>query len=476
MVLEINVLLSVQNEQIVKMIDDQKIANDYFDKLSKKIQLSYKFFEIIDNFMGAKKASKTLVLFQNDQNINQSGGKWIYYMILTCDKYKCDMSEIDFGSNLSLAMADRLIPPEEIRSKKSIWVFEDLGWFFDFNDSASVGLKYYPTKTQFDNVIAVNTSIFEKLMLPMRAIDLETKDQKMSVDKNNVVEFLIKLTQYKNNADLASNSEKLSMFWDGFAKELQSEYKNPNNLKLLIFNIYSFINSKSMQLYAQNDVIQALKDLNYNNNLKTNKEADYLAITRSNILDKSLDGHIIQKVNLKIDIDKDGKIKNSATVVVNNNNSSRVSDKAFSYFQFYISKNSNLITTSFPSVMGSSKQPTVDYEKHGFVLDGKLDTINTKTAYLVSDDVRVYEDRGFLIVGGWAITGSGNQKKIEVQWDPVYKIDGEENVYKLFVQKQPNVDYMLNLEIKYPSDINGDNVIMKNINVDKDRLIEIKLD
>jgi hypothetical protein len=49
-------------------------------------------------------------------------------------------------------------------------------------------------------------------------------------------------------------------------------------------------------------------------------------------------------------------------------------------------------------------------------------------------------------------------------------------VYRLFVQKQPNVNYDLNLEVSYPSDINGDNIITKNIDINKDQLIEIKLD
>ncbi|MDD3156198.1 MAG: hypothetical protein PHP14_02050 [Candidatus Pacebacteria bacterium] len=46
----------------------------------------------------------------------------------------------------------------------------------------------------------------------------------------------------------------------------------------------------------------------------------------------------------------------------------------------------------------------------------------------------------------------------------------------MFVQKQPNVDYVLSLKINYPSDVNGVNVINKNININSDKLIEIKLD
>jgi len=183
-------------------------------------------------------------------------------------------------------------------------------------------------------------------------------------------------------------------------KALKASYTKSNNLNSLIVDLYNFINNKSLQIYAQKNIMQTLKDLNYNNNLKVNTDADYLAITRSNITDKSLDNNIIQKVSMKVKIDKDYKITNSTSVMVDNNNSNKIIDKAYSYFQFYINKNSSVEKTSFPSAMGATKQSTVDYEKHGFVLDKKLDTINTKMAYLASDDVRIYEDREFLAIGG----------------------------------------------------------------------------
>ncbi len=471
-ILDLNVLLSTNNEQIISMMNDQKINKSYFDKLSDEIQLGYKFFEVIDNIMGAKKATNNLVLFQNSYNLNQSGGKWIYYLTLVCNKYKCETSELDFGSNLSLSMVDKLIPPEEIRSKKSIWVFEDLGWFFDFNDSASMALKYYPTKTHFDNAIAIDISIFERLLKPVGVVDFELDDKKITVSDHDVVGFLINLTQYKSNKELAVNSEKLSLFWTDCLKAIKATYKS-NNLKLLIVDLYKYINNKNLQIYAQKNIMQTLKDLNYNNNLVVKTDSDYFALTRSNIMDRSLDGDITQKVSIKVKIDEEGKITNNANVLISNNNSTRITDKSYTYLQFYINKNSGINKTSFPSAMGASKQSTVDYEKHGFVLDSKLDTINTKMAYLASDDVRIYEDREYFSVGGWVISGSNSQKKVEFNWSPKYVV--KDNTYKLFVQKQPNVDYILNLEVSYPSD-SGENVITKNINIDRDKLIEVKLD
>ncbi|MDD3156196.1 MAG: hypothetical protein PHP14_02040 [Candidatus Pacebacteria bacterium] len=74
-ILEFNSFLSTKNQNLVEMMEDQKLDEEYFNDLEEKIQLSYKFFEVIDNFMGAKDESKSLVLVQNSHNMNQSGGK-----------------------------------------------------------------------------------------------------------------------------------------------------------------------------------------------------------------------------------------------------------------------------------------------------------------------------------------------------------------------------------------------------------------
>lgn len=297
-------------------------------------------------------------------------------------------------------MVDKLIPPEEIRTKKSIWVFEDLGWFFDFNESASLALKYYPTKTQFDGVIAFDINIFEKVFKNIGSIDFSVDEEKTIINENNVVEFLIDLTLFKNNKELALNSEKLSLFWNSFDRAFGKEYSNSNGIKNLMYTVYESLGNKNIQLYSSKNIIQSLKDLDYNNNLKTISKSEFFSLSKSNILDKVMDKNVNFKVNLKVDIDEENNIKNVAVVSVSNTNPSKIRDQVISYFQFYLNKGSSLISTNFPSKMGASKNSTVDYEKHGFVTDKKIDTINTKTAYLASDDVRVYEDGNFLIVGG----------------------------------------------------------------------------
>lgn len=475
-VLELNTLINTKNETIQAIVNDQKLKDDYFSDLEKNIQLTYKFFEVIDNFMGGKKTATTLVLVQNNYNMNQSGGKWIYYLTLTCKDYKCNVSEIDFVSNITASMVDKLIPPEEIRTKKTIWIYEDLGWFFDFNDSASLALKYFPIKNQFDGILAINVSIFETLMKNMRPIDFKIDDEQTIVNGNEVVRFLVNLAAYKNNKELTANAEKLSLFWNDFSKVFQANYKNLNNLQSFIFNLYNYIDSKKLQLYASKDIIQTLKDLQYNNTPNKIEKADYLAITKSNILDSSIDNNLTFKVNLKVKIDDDNNLTNQAIVKVENKNSTKIKESVYSYFQIWLDKNAELMETIFPSKMGAPKTSSVDYNKHGFITDQKIETINNRTAYLAGDDVRVYKNNDFMILGGWVITSSNQSKKFEINWKPKYQIDKDDNIYRLQVQKQPNVDYLLNVEITYPSHNNGENVIVKNIYVEDDKLIEIKLD
>jgi hypothetical protein len=54
--------------------------------------------------------------------------------------------------------------------------------------------------------------MFEKLMKNMLPIDFMLGDDKIVINSNEIVDFLIELSQYKNNKELILNSEKLSLF------------------------------------------------------------------------------------------------------------------------------------------------------------------------------------------------------------------------------------------------------------------------
>jgi len=100
-----------------------------------------------------------------------------------------------------------------------------------------------------------------------------------------------------------------------------------------------------------------------------------------------------------------------------------------------------------------------------------------RSAYLKDDGARVYEDGNYLVTGGWVLSRSGETKRINISWESLFEIDKKERIYELFVQKQPNIEYLLNLEIIYPSGIEGQkNRIVRSYKIDSDRLIELKIE
>ncbi|MFA5230264.1 MAG: hypothetical protein WC422_02405 [Candidatus Paceibacterota bacterium] len=58
----------------------------------------------------------------------------------------------------------------------------------------------------------MNISILEMLMKNMRPIDFTINDTQTVINANEIENFLINLTAYKNNKDLTLNSEKLALF------------------------------------------------------------------------------------------------------------------------------------------------------------------------------------------------------------------------------------------------------------------------
>lgn len=473
-ILDINSLVFENNEQIVSIAKNRNLEEDAFLKLKAKLQNTNSFFEILSNVLGEKKKTNTLVVFQNPKNINASGGKWIYYSVMECDKYQCKFSPLDLVSNITASMIDKLIPPEEIKTQKSVWAYEDLGWFFDFNETGRLALKYYPVKTQLHGVMALNVEIFEEVLKKTEGFSFELDDKKIEVNKSNIVELLLEYSVAKNNKEMSSNMVKIDAFWKAFEAKISSQ---GNAVDIFGKAIFDFLASKKAQIFYAQNIVKSVNDLNFNNNLKSSVENNYFALVRNNILDQSLDHNIAQKVNLKVEISDDDFVYSTAKINIANKNSTKIRSTVYSYMQIVLRKGIEILETDFPSKVKPAAQVTVDYKKHGFLLDPKIDSIAMKSAYLKDDAVRIYEDGNYLVSGGWALTQSQNSKNINFSWKEKQASVIKDNTYKLFVQSQPNVSYVLNLEIEYPSGVEDQkNTILKSYVIDKDRLIEIKID
>lgn len=473
-ILDINSLVFENNEQIVSIAKNRNLEEDAFLKLKAKLQNTNSFFEILSNVFGEKKKTNTLVVFQNPKNINASGGKWIYYSVMECDKYQCKFSPLDLVSNITASMIDKLIPPEEIKTQKSVWAYEDLGWFFDFNETGRLALKYYPVKTQLHGVMALNIEIFEEVLKKIEGFSFELDDKKIEVNKSNIVELLLEYSVAKNNKEMSSNMVKIDAFWKAFEAKISSQ---GNAVDIFGKAIFDFLASKKAQIFYAQNIVKSVNDLNFNNNLKPSAGNNYFALVRNNILDQSLDHNIIQKVNLKVEVADDDFVYNTAKINITNKNSTKIRSTVYSYMQIVLRKGIEILETDFPSKVKPAAQVTVDYKKHGFLLDPKIDSIAMKSAYLKDDAVRIYEDGNYLVSGGWVLTQSQNSKNINFSWKEKQASVIKDNIYKLFVQSQPNVSYVLNLEIEYPSGVEDQkNTILKSYVIDKDKLIEIKID
>lgn len=473
-ILDINSLVFENNEQIVSIAKNRNLEEDAFLKLKAKLQNTNSFFEILSNVLGEKKKTNTLVVFQNPKNINASGGKWIYYSVMECDKYQCKFSPLDLVFNITASMIDKLIPPEEIKTQKSVWAYEDLGWFFDFNETGRLALKYYPVKTQLHGVMAVNVEIFEEVLKKTEGFSFELDDKKIEVNKSNIVELLLEYSVAKNNKEMSSNMVKIDAFWKAFEAKISSQ---GNAVDIFGKAIFDFLASKKAQIFYAQNIVKSVNDLNFNNNLKSSVENNYFALVRNNILDQSLDHNIVQKVNLKVEISDDDFVYSTAKINIANKNSTKIRSTVYSYMQIVLRKGIEILETDFPSKVKPAAQVTVDYKKHGFLLDPKIDSIAMKSAYLKDDAVRIYEDGNYLVSGGWALTQSQNSKNINFSWKEKQASVIKDNIYKLFVQSQPNVSYVLNLEIEYPSGVEDQkNTILKSYVIDEDKLIEIKID
>gem|GEM_PF-5285682 len=244
--------------------------------------------------------------------------------------------------------------------------------------------------------------------------------------------------------------------------------------------IFDGLNSKDIQAYSTNSSIQTfLTDFGWSGSLPKVKEGmDYLGLARANTGREDSDLNIKETVNLKVSIDDKGEINNSLNFVLENNNSSKVKTKNFSYLRAYIPANSEIVTIKTASTRGYAPKPSIDYFKQGFVNESNVESLNMKTVYMDKQDAKVFTEGGFNGIGSWIITSSGSKKTTSISYKLPFKIDLEnKRQYSIFLEKQSGTNRVYNIEISYPdkNDPTKISSITKSLDLNRNTILSFDL-
>jgi len=133
--------------------------------------------------------------------------------------------------------------------------------------------------------------------------------------------------------------------------------------------------------------------------MDSKEKIDCLGLARANTGREDSDKDIKETVKLKVSIDEKGEVSNSLQFILENNNSSKIRTKNFSYLRAYIPFNSTIVEVKSASIRGYAPKPAISYFNQGFVEEANTESVNMKTVYMDKQDVKVFIEGNFNGVG-----------------------------------------------------------------------------
>ena len=266
----------------------ESIQKDIIILNSLGISTNIKITNEINNwllFLGEKKTCNYLVLIQDPTIPRPSGGVLGDYCILSFAQGKTTWQ---CGSVLDLddLFIKQIIPPLPLQFVSNKWFFHDLNWFFDFPTTGREINQFYndlDNDSLVDGVIIINPSVVEDILSITGPISISKYG--ITLNSDNFSSFFqqeIRQSVRFNNLNKIIYSRKIpSLLFKAINSKISSlSIASLNNLTGLIRDD---LNSKDIQVYAQDDTLEYyFNNLGWTGSIKP-VQNDYLAVTMNNL-------------------------------------------------------------------------------------------------------------------------------------------------------------------------------------------------
>ena len=437
-------------------IDDM---NDFVDL----IDMTYVLF-------GGDNFQRTLVLFQNQHELRPSGGFLGSFAIIDTQKGKILNIEVPGGGSYDLQgqLTEYVAPPLPLQLVNDRWEFQDSNWFFDFPATAK-NAEWFVERSKgitFDNVIAVNASVIERLLSVVGVIENEKYD--ILLDANNVLDKL----QYSVEIDYDKEENKpkqvladlLTQFLD-----LGSSLDGQKILRLLgEFN--QALNQKEIQIYSHDKNTQdRLSQFGWTGEiLPTIDGQDYLAVVNANLQGQKSDGKIIQHIDHQTVVLEDGSIED--TIKITRQHTGLPGEMFYGspnidYIRVYVPEGAVLLDAS-----GFEYPPENAFHvPESWYDDPKLDEV--EDGYHSDTGTRVSRQFGKTVFGNWVIVKPGETTEVFLtyrlpfsvitdhaessdntsKWTELFLSDyNTVSKYQMLVQRQSGSESFFSSKVVYP--------------------------
>ena len=398
------------------------------DDLARYLELISRFKKILpySDSLFAKDSDKTyLLLFANNMELRPGGGFIGSFGLLQLKDYSLEKIKIYDVYDADGQLIAHLDPPEAIRKYlgQPHWFLRDSAFSADFLQNYTQA-KYFLEKemnlTNFSGSILITTSAVQNILGAFD--DLYLPDFNEKINQKN---FYLK-TQYHSEKDFFPGSIQKKNFLSSLTQSLLLNLENASYPKFAK-ELKKSLDEKQIVMYSDDPQTQKVLDSLYWSG-RTIKPAcvtqvkncliDYIFPLDANLGLNKANFFVVRSLDLKVAIDKQGRVQNSFSIQFNNDSSEVYPGGSYrNYFQLLLPRNALLKSISKDGVSLEDYSEEVDqYKKIGFLLEIKPKTL----------------------------------AEIKINYELAENLPKGKSVYQLIVQKQigaPNSDFVLQLSL-----------------------------
>ncbi|MBN1325624.1 DUF4012 domain-containing protein [Candidatus Falkowbacteria bacterium] len=470
----------------------------------------YQFINYSDlalQILGQDNLKRYLILFQNNNELRPTGGFIGSYALVDFDRGNIEKISIPGGGpyDLKAGLKVNISAPRPLRILNQRWEFQDANWFADLPTSADKLIWFYeksggPTT---DGIFFINASFVEKLLKITGPIDMPEYGKTISTE--NFINEIQKSVEFEYDKTINKPKQIIA----DLAPKLIDKLIHADKITLidLVDLVFNGLNEKEIQLYFTNYSLEKfVLNNNWGGQIKKT-DGDYLNIVSTNIAGEKTDAKISQKVNLKVDIKKDGSIINTLTLTKihsGEKNEALYGVPNVDYLRIYTPKGSEFISAFGFDSMESELFENVDPEI--FKTDELLVSISNTKRIEPLTQTEIYYEGDKTVFANWIKVQPGQEKTISLTYKLPFKINlfnldqpsnndlieflksqiGNESDnnnlswYSLILQKQSGKNYDIEVQINlpdtfdiykiYPKDLIKKNnyfIFYENLNADK---------
>lgn len=444
------------------------IKNNFFDQIKKQlieqadnIQKTQKIIVYFQKIISDKKINKYLVFFANNAELRPGGGFLGSFGVFEIGNFNIGDIKIYDVYDADGQLTVHLDPPKPIAQYLNVphWFLRDSNFSPDFITNYQKALFFLEKEmkmTDFAGGILLTTTAVENILLAFSDIYLPDFDEYI-----NAKNFYLK-TQFYAEKNFFPGSIQKKTFLSSLVRQLQNNF-NSVDVKTFFSQIKKSLDEKQIVIFFEDQNIRSFFDSSFWSGrvidpkctLSEDCLPDYIFPYDANVGANKANFFVSRFINLKINIDSQGKISHLLSLQYKNESPSEIFPTGYyrNYFQILLPKNST------------------------------LDQI-TKDGVLIEDIDQI--DNQYKLIGFFFELAPGKITEIKINYQLDEPFKKGKNIYQLVVQKQigaKNSDFILEYQLDKNisilnqnfSPIVKDNQIVYNTSLSTDKIFFIEL-